>query len=295
MLGDWGLFDRDDEFKGTQHALFVFVAFSFLIAIVLLNVLIAIIGASYERCLVRSRHLFGRARVHLLAEVVAFRGLGTLLFSQENVNDHRYRKWHPESCVNWIKSIQWSKGGAMAFSIFSVCTIMFWCIAEFFGAKTANSDASMEKKVLISLGTVVLNLVVFVLFLYALSDRPHGSEGNFAMKGVQWLMLCLLGKGVLEEDPKNQHDDLSRQLKEFMEMTRVLNENSEARMLDEMGRFVQKVGRIEGRVKLQSNLLSTIRRELQANSQVVETTKTPPRVPLTNSTKTPPRSRLESF
>jgi hypothetical protein len=127
MLGQDWLFDRED-FR--LIPLLVFIGFSFLIAIVLLNVLIAIIGDSYERCLLRSRHLFGRARIVLLAELVALRDLFHEP-GEANASDNSTCHFHPSRSFHWTKRIRWSKGGFM-FGIFSACALVGWIIAEIY-------------------------------------------------------------------------------------------------------------------------------------------------------------------
>lgn len=127
MLGQDWLFDRED-FR--LLPLLVFIGFSFLIAIVLLNVLIAIIGDSYERCLLRSRHLFGRARIVLLAELVALRDLFHEPGEVKSL-DHSNCYIHPSRSFHWTKRIRWTKGGFM-FGVFSACALVGWIIAEIY-------------------------------------------------------------------------------------------------------------------------------------------------------------------
>lgn len=127
LLGQDWLFDRED-FR--LLPLLVFIGFSFLIAIVLLNVLIAIIGDSYERCLLRSRHLFGRARIVLLAELVALRDLFHDSVEEKSI-DHSDCGSRPSRSFHWTKRIRWTKGGFM-FGIFSACALVGWIIAEIY-------------------------------------------------------------------------------------------------------------------------------------------------------------------
>jgi hypothetical protein len=49
--------------------------FSCIIMILLLNSLIAVISDSYESCLLRSKRLFGRARIQFLGDTLAFQNL----------------------------------------------------------------------------------------------------------------------------------------------------------------------------------------------------------------------------
>jgi len=90
-----GEFDRQ-TFKNT-FSVILFCLYTFWVVIIMLNVLIAIVGDSYEKSTVRSESLFGRARIIAIGELVAMEkllkpnstptGNGTLLESLEN------RKW----------------------------------------------------------------------------------------------------------------------------------------------------------------------------------------------------------
>ncbi|KAL3903903.1 MAG: hypothetical protein SGARI_005170 [Bacillariaceae sp.] len=73
MLGDFGNTER--EAFTTGFSVILLVVYSFLVTVILLNVLIAIASDSYEKCLLKSRKLFGRARVMLVAELVSFQSL----------------------------------------------------------------------------------------------------------------------------------------------------------------------------------------------------------------------------
>lgn len=127
MLGQDWLFQREDF---NLLPLLVFIGFSFLIAVVLLNVLIAIIGDSYERCLLRSRQLFGRARIVLLAELVALRDL--FQDSDDDIGPDESRCYlHPSRSFHWAKRIRWSKGGFM-FTLLSACALVGWIISEIY-------------------------------------------------------------------------------------------------------------------------------------------------------------------
>ena len=73
LLGDFGIFSRDDF--STSFSVFLLVLYTFLVTVVLLNVLIAIASDSYEKCLLKSQKLFGRARVMLIAQLASFQSL----------------------------------------------------------------------------------------------------------------------------------------------------------------------------------------------------------------------------
>ena len=64
-----GKLDEPDAFADSHFAGLLFVQYSFLVFIVLLNILIAIVGDSYDEALVKSNELFWRSRVELVAEI----------------------------------------------------------------------------------------------------------------------------------------------------------------------------------------------------------------------------------
>ena len=78
-IEEWGFEIDDEELSGSFYrTLFsevVYGILSFLFIIVLLNSLIAVISDSYERCLLQSKQLFGRARIRFLGDTLAFQNL----------------------------------------------------------------------------------------------------------------------------------------------------------------------------------------------------------------------------
>ncbi len=230
ILGDWGLFEREEDFDKKTHALLVFVVFSFFIAIVLLNVLIAIISDSYKHCLQRSKHLFGRSRVFLLSELVAFRDIS---ISHENSIIARYKRWHPMYWIRLVHSVDWLQGGVSSLLICSTGIIFFWCIAELFGVSRAYSDDSIFSNILKIFGTFVLNFVVFIGFLSLLSGNNANADSNRLCRFITWLMLRLLGDG--DDSSINKRDDsISNQLEDFSDRMMAIVTESEARILNEM-------------------------------------------------------------
>ena len=230
ILGDWGLFEREEDFDRKPLALFVFVGFSFFIAIVLLNVLIAIISDSYKHCMNRSRHLFGRSRVFLLSELVAFRDISVF---NENSNISGYTKWHPTYWIKLIQSVDWLQGGVSSLLICSTGIIFFWAFAELFGVSRASDDPIFIKMFKI-IGTFGLNCVVFVGFLSLLSGNNTNTDSNRLCRFITWLMLRLLGGG--EENSMNGDESVSRQFDDFSERMVAMVKESETRMLTEIRR-----------------------------------------------------------
>jgi hypothetical protein len=72
----------DIEHFDTSLSIIMFVVYTFIVVIVMLNVLIAIVGDSYDKSMFHGTRLFGRARVLFVAELFAFeRGLQKGIFS----------------------------------------------------------------------------------------------------------------------------------------------------------------------------------------------------------------------
>jgi len=64
LLGDFGL----DEYTQTEGLLILFVIFTLVGMIILLNGLIAVVSDSYEKANMASAHIFGRARILFVAQ-----------------------------------------------------------------------------------------------------------------------------------------------------------------------------------------------------------------------------------
>ena len=95
----------------TYLALFLnSVVYSFMVVVVLLNVLIALASDSYEKCLVRSQYLFGRARVMLIAELVSFQNLLRRHGEEEVATYGVYSVW----CWSDSWANGWSRGKSKA-------------------------------------------------------------------------------------------------------------------------------------------------------------------------------------
>ncbi len=125
LLGDFGGFERDDF--PTAFSLILICIFSFMVVIVLLNVLIAIVSDSYEKCLIRSQSLFGRARVLLIAELFSFE---SLLRTSSNRNDQDppasiYSKWWYGTFGNH----GWSRATTIFFALSGIVVIT-WFVGE---------------------------------------------------------------------------------------------------------------------------------------------------------------------
>ena len=123
LLGDFGVFTREDF--PTAISVFMVVFYSFLVTVVLLNVLIAVASDSYEKCLLKSQKLFGRARVMLIAELASFQSLlrrcdqDAKSQDQSSPKDIVYSKWWSSTGLNH----NWSRGSVLFFWLSGVVTV----------------------------------------------------------------------------------------------------------------------------------------------------------------------------
>jgi hypothetical protein len=220
LLGDYGDFDRDDFTTAFSVSLVVF--YSFMVVVVLLNVLIAIASDSYDKCLLRSPNLFGRARVMLIAELVSFQSLLRQIDHQEAhaPNTHIYSKW-------WSKtpwgSNSWSRGSVLFFTL-SLLVVAGWVIGELVGYASGESHSD----VLHSLLSIIVNVSLFILIMLFLasgaagisrkkdnSDDKNREKGGFRRWITDWnnsciqrSMLRLLGasRGIVQDSPFHKGD-----------------------------------------------------------------------------------------
>ena len=168
LLGDYGQFDREDFH--TPFSVFLIVLFSFMVVIVLLNVLIAIVSDSYEKCLIRSQFLFGRARVMILAELISFQNLlrkDSRQIKYEDSDRNTFRKL-------WMRqrSRGWSKGSLIFFGL-STLTLLTWFVGEMVGFAAGEDHGTIT----FSLGSIIVNVGVLVLMLTFLSQGTSGLTG----------------------------------------------------------------------------------------------------------------------
>lgn len=168
LLGDFGNFERDTF--ATAFSVVLIVIFTFMVVIVLLNVLIAIVSDSYEKCLIRSQSLFGRARVMLIAELVSFQNLlRTADSSDIDRPESIYSKW-------WYGTFgdhRWSRGSTVFF-VLSGLIVFVWFIAEtagfFTGKRVGNYVAS--------LASILVNVILFIVIVRILSNNAKNQGDN---------------------------------------------------------------------------------------------------------------------
>ena len=233
LLGDYGQFDREDFH--TPFSVFLIVLFSFMVVIVLLNVLIAIVSDSYEKCLIRSQFLFGRARVMILAELISFQNLlrkDNRQIKYEDSDRNTFRKL-------WMRqrSRGWSKGSLIFFAL-STLTLLIWFVGEMVGFAAGEDHGTIT----FSLGSILVNVGVLVLMLTFLSQGTSGLTGvssssnsksgsNCAScwyrNSIQSCMVRLLGTSEGLSFDQDSDSDMWRGRAVYIqrEMTRITSES----------------------------------------------------------------------
>jgi hypothetical protein len=214
LLGDFGLFHRE-QFTSIL-SVFLVVFYSFMVVLVLLNVLIAVASDSYEKCLLKSENLFGRARVMMIAELVCFQNL--LLrkqqHQQQGSNNVVYKEWWAYSWVNG-----WSRASMIFFGLSSF-VVFCWMVGETVGYTRGNGN------LVLSLGSILINVALFVSITVVMStgreddDKSSYGRQEWCARGVQKLLLRLLGSSG---DASNEDNDVWRGRMHYMqkEMTRI--------------------------------------------------------------------------
>lgn len=195
MLGDFGNTERE-AFK-TGFSVFLLVLYSFLVTVIMLNVLIAIASDSYEKCLLNSRKLFGRARVMLIAELVSFQSLlckrdlqGDTKEEKEPIENGIYSYWWTSGSWSWTH--KWSRGSILFFGLSMFVTIV-WTVAELVGFAKGDKYVSVVR----SLSSVFINIALYITIILFL-DRNSQSEkserhGKEWTNSLQRLVLRVLG------------------------------------------------------------------------------------------------------
>lgn len=190
LLGDFGGYFSRSSFT-TAFSVFLIVFFSFMVVVVLLNVLIAIVSDSYEKCLIRSHHLFGRARVMLIAELVSFQNLLRI----EKDGRSLYSQWWSGEVWN-----RWSRG-SVCFFVSSVLVVVVWVVGETAGYFAGERNGNY----IFSLLSVVVIVALFwgiVVFLSTAGDEKKST--TWYNKFIQKSMLRLLGSS--REQLSNGHN-----------------------------------------------------------------------------------------
>lgn len=177
LLGDQSYFAKSN-YK-SAFSVFLIVFFSFMVVIVLLNVLIAIVSDSYEKCLVRSHYLFGRTRVMLIAELVSFQNL----LRTEKDGHTLYSQWWSGEVWN-----RWSRG-SVCFFLLSSLVVFIWVVGEtvgyFSGERNANYIFS-----LLSVFVIIALYFGIIVFLSNAGDEKKST--SWYKKFIEKTMFRLL-------------------------------------------------------------------------------------------------------
>jgi hypothetical protein len=188
-LDEWGLKSDDEDSPQFHKTLFsevMYGIFSFIIIILLLNSLIAVISDSYESCLLRSKRLFGRARIQFLGDTLAFKNLF--------VKSPEVEKQH------------WSRGG-YTFLVSSMILYAGFVLFELSVIKKVESRRTdaLEPKTDYNIwmyASFTLNVCITVCFNVILTEQvqarvQNGFEGVFTktffwpLNIIQWVIWWL--------------------------------------------------------------------------------------------------------
>lgn len=217
LLGDYGEFERSDFTSGVS--VFLAVLFTFMVVIVLLNVLIAIVSDSYEKCLLRSEFLFGRARIMLLGELVSFQNLlrsGGDGLDKDNENNRK-------TCMRWRKE-------SILFFCLSTLICLTWIAAETL-AFIYGHDINFKFNMLSVVVNLIVLLIIFFVFVREASSfsitntfRDSNSGGaamhytndsycsNFISRMIHQFMLNLLRTSKDKSFKKKQNSEWRGQI-----------------------------------------------------------------------------------
>jgi len=193
LLGDFGIFSRDDF--STSSSIILVVLYTFLVTVVLLNVLIAIASDSYEKCLLKSQKLFGRARVMLIAELASFQSLlrrrDQEADSQETLTGEGkvYSKWWTRTGLTH----NWSRGSVLFFWL-SMLVMVCWTFAELVGYVQGIQVGSL----IMSFSSVFINIMLYIIIMFfldrnqttSLAKDGESSDGwdVCLQKSVHWIL-----------------------------------------------------------------------------------------------------------
>ena len=161
ILLDGAGLERDE--LNSDFAVTLFVLFSFMVLIILVNILIAITNDSYEKCLLRSKNLFGRARVMLLAELVSFQNL---LYS--------FKKKRQSNLTICGFNCHISKGGFVFYCLSSVVFCGSVLLEYYFYNYAGKSYANIW----FSVTFIVVNLVTLALLMLMLRNKGEMSTSK---------------------------------------------------------------------------------------------------------------------
>lgn len=259
LLGDFGNADLD-KFQ-SRFSVFLLVLFSFLVTVVLLNVLIAIAADSYEKCLIRSQHLFGRARIMLVAELVSFQNL---LKRTDQNNDQGLDLLPLVYSVWWTRSSvlqDWSMSSALFFCVSGSVTLV-WTLAELWGYSSGDHHGS----VMLCLSSVIVNVILFTMIMGFLkkgasktqSVKSDPEKEVVSLDGcIQRAMLHVLGTSrSLDRDHKLERgyfNDWSGRVNYLQQEMMRISKEQEARSMEQIRAIENLINMSETRLRMELN------------------------------------------
>jgi hypothetical protein len=128
----------------------------------------------YEKCLMRSNKLFGRARVLMIAELVSFQNL----LSRYDISDQIDTWWSRRfPCAKG-----WSRGSA-AFFIMSLSVTTLWTVGEVMGSLLGSSYGNIW----MSLGSVIVNVLLLCGIIFFLSAGTSERKNQYySSRYLEW-------------------------------------------------------------------------------------------------------------
>jgi len=235
LLGDLSNLDED---LVNPYVTFLIVVYSFLVIVILLNVLIAIISDSHEKCLARSSSIFGRARALLLAELVSFQ----YLLARRHETEHSWLEKVPD-IVRRSKYFEEITKSWSTSSIFFFTVSMIMCITSFMVELLSfiylnSAEISINK---IGAFTCILtNILIFIIL-------------RFLFRGD--------GEDVVEEENDKSQNKFLTHIKEVyliivnFFMSRILDTNDQAYSISSEGNETSWQGRTDYlRRKIEKNV-----------------------------------------
>jgi hypothetical protein len=281
LLGNFGNYIRDDFY--TVFSVFLAVFFTFVVTLVLLNVLIAVANDSYEKCLLRSDNLFGRARVMLIAELVSFQNL-----LRRNVDESRaprrvYNAW-------WSSGINgWSRGSLMYFAL-TILIVILWVAYDITGIFYGKGYGN----ILLGLGSILINLLIFIGIMILLSTgaidiarrtknskltssedepRTHRLCGDRYGNFLQSVVMRLLGSSTSSKAETYHADSWHGRLVYLQnEMVRIADESNEetTSKLQALERVIQQTDtRLRGELTSLERSISELQADLRKTLAVL--------------------------
>lgn len=270
-----GEFDLNRDSYSTGFSVFLVVVYSFLVTVVLLNVLIAIASDSYEKCLLKSQKLFGRARVMLVAELTSFQSL----LRKRDVHENTLTESKREVYSQWWTSAHWTHNwsrGSILFFALSLLVVIAWMIAELFGFAAGDKPVS----IVLSLSSVFVNVALFASIMIFLDrnasvvssdkkemvdDKPQGWHCSFLQRAVHRLLGATPSGGRRSRRKKRGAEDWNGRVHFLQgEMDRIAHQQKDL--------IMEQSENLRTMVKQSENRLRTELSGFEARFRVLETT-----------------------